>query len=136
MQVRGVSLDVTLIMHEQAYGDYLTDHSFLSLESVGWRTGYSNLRSVCFFGSSPPPPPPGRQGMKDKFNYDQNVTCKRHGIVVEVSTSFSWVTTFLYMGSSFSTSSKYSGSSVSPSSISAGSSFLSLRFLITRPDTA
>ena len=35
MQVGGVSLDLTLIMHEQALGDYLTDHSFLSLESVG-----------------------------------------------------------------------------------------------------
>ena len=34
MQVGGVSLDLTLIMHEQAFGDYLTDHSFLSLESV------------------------------------------------------------------------------------------------------
>ena len=42
MQVGGVSLDLTLIMHEQAFGDYLTDHSFLSLESVGWRTGYVN----------------------------------------------------------------------------------------------
>ena len=40
MQVGGVSLDLTLIMHEQAFGDYLTDHSFLSLQSVGWRTGY------------------------------------------------------------------------------------------------
>ena len=38
MQVEGVSLDLTLIMREQAFGDYLTDHS---LESVGWRTGYS-----------------------------------------------------------------------------------------------
>ena len=38
VQVGGVSLDLTLIMHEQAFGD-LTDHSFLSLESVGWRTG-------------------------------------------------------------------------------------------------
>ena len=28
MQVGGVSLDLTLIMHEQAFGDYLTDHSF------------------------------------------------------------------------------------------------------------
>ena len=28
MQVEGVSLDLTLIMHEQAFGDYLTDHSF------------------------------------------------------------------------------------------------------------
>ena len=27
-----MSHDVTLIMHEQAFGDYLTDHSFLSLE--------------------------------------------------------------------------------------------------------
>ena len=40
MQAGGVSLDLTLIMHEQAFGDYLTDHSFLSFESVGWRTGY------------------------------------------------------------------------------------------------
>ena len=40
MQVGGVSLDLTLIMHEQAFGDYLTDHSFLSLESVGCGTGY------------------------------------------------------------------------------------------------
>ena len=53
MQVGDVSLDLTLIMHEQAFGDYLTDHSFFSLwkvwagegkcglekESVGWRTG-------------------------------------------------------------------------------------------------
>ena len=43
MQVGGVSLDLTLIMHEQAFGDYLTDHSFLSLESVGWRTGYIGM---------------------------------------------------------------------------------------------
>ena len=35
MQVGGVSLDLTLIMYEQAFGDYLTDHPFLSLESVG-----------------------------------------------------------------------------------------------------
>ena len=28
MQVWGVSLDLALIMHEQAFGDYLTDHSF------------------------------------------------------------------------------------------------------------
>ena len=41
MQVGGVSLDLTLFMHEQAFGDYLTDHSFLSLESVAWRTGYT-----------------------------------------------------------------------------------------------
>ena len=34
MQVEGVSLDfLTLIMHEQAFKDYLTSHSFLSLES-------------------------------------------------------------------------------------------------------
>ena len=32
MQVGGVSLDLTLIMHEHAFGDYLTDHYFLSLE--------------------------------------------------------------------------------------------------------
>ena len=47
MQVGGLSLDLTLIMHEQALGDYLTDHSFLSLESVDWRTGYvSSVSSV------------------------------------------------------------------------------------------
>ena len=40
MQVGGVSLDLTLIMHEKAFEDYLTDHFFLSLESVGWRKGY------------------------------------------------------------------------------------------------
>ena len=34
MQVEGVSLDLTLIMHEQAFRDCSTDHSFLSLESV------------------------------------------------------------------------------------------------------
>ena len=28
MQVGGVSLDLKLIRHEQAFGDYLTDHSF------------------------------------------------------------------------------------------------------------
>ena len=39
MHVGGVSLDLALIMHEQAFEDYLTDHSFLSLESVGWKTG-------------------------------------------------------------------------------------------------
>ena len=38
IEVGGVSLDLTLIMHEQAFGDYLTDHSFLCLESVGYRT--------------------------------------------------------------------------------------------------
>ena len=38
MEVGSVSLDLTLIMHEQAFGDYLTDHSFLCLESVGYRT--------------------------------------------------------------------------------------------------
>ena len=27
------------IVFEQALGDYLTDHSFLSLENVGWKTG-------------------------------------------------------------------------------------------------
>ena len=43
MQVGGVSLDLTLIMHDQASGDYLTDHSLLSLESVGSRTGELNL---------------------------------------------------------------------------------------------
>ena len=32
-----------LIMHEQAFGDYLTDHSFLSLESVGWKTGCCSM---------------------------------------------------------------------------------------------
>ena len=37
-----MSFDLTLIIHEQAFGDYLTDHSFLSLESVGWRTGQVN----------------------------------------------------------------------------------------------
>ena len=56
-----------------------------------------------------------------KINSYQNITCKRYGIVVEVST-FPWVTTFLYKVFIFQ-SSKYSGSSVSPSSISAGSSF-------------
>ena len=30
MQVEGVSLDLKLIMHEQAFGDYLTDHSLFS----------------------------------------------------------------------------------------------------------
>ena len=50
MQVGGVSLDLTLIMHEQAFGDYLTDHSFLYLESVGWRTGYG-LSFVRFLDS-------------------------------------------------------------------------------------
>ena len=35
-----MSFDLTIIMHEQAFGDYLIDHSFLALESVGWRTGY------------------------------------------------------------------------------------------------
>ena len=29
-----MSLDLILIMHEQTFGGYLTDHSFLSLESV------------------------------------------------------------------------------------------------------
>ena len=32
MQVGSVSLDLTLIMHEHAFGDYLTDQYFLSLE--------------------------------------------------------------------------------------------------------
>ena len=41
MQVGDASLHLTLIMHEQAFGDYLTDHSLPTLESVGWRTGYS-----------------------------------------------------------------------------------------------
>ena len=41
MEVGGVSLDLTLIMHEKAFGDYLTGHPFLSLESEGWGTGYS-----------------------------------------------------------------------------------------------
>ena len=49
MQVGGVSLDLTLIMHEQAFGDYLTDHSFLSLESVSWRTGYDLPDFCCSF---------------------------------------------------------------------------------------
>ena len=44
MQVEGVSFDLTIIMHEQAFGDYLTDHSFLPLESVGWRTGYQKVK--------------------------------------------------------------------------------------------
>ena len=43
MQVGGVSLDMTLIMHEQTFGDFLTGHSFLSLESVGCRTGYTEV---------------------------------------------------------------------------------------------
>ena len=47
MQVKGVSLDLTLIMHGQAFGDYLTDHSFLSLESVGWRTGKCRICQKC-----------------------------------------------------------------------------------------
>ena len=50
----------------------------------------SNSQTSMFFGYStpptPPPPSPRRQGIKDNFNFDQNVTCKRHGIVVEVST--------------------------------------------------
>ena len=45
MQDGGVSLGLTLILHEQAFGDYLTYHSFLSLESVGWRTSCGSLRS-------------------------------------------------------------------------------------------
>ena len=45
MQVGVVPLDLTLIMHEQAFGDYLTDHSFLSLEIVGWRTGQWQAKS-------------------------------------------------------------------------------------------
>ena len=49
MQVGGVSLDLTLIMHEQAFGDYLTDHSFLSLGSVGWRTGYYKVGTHASF---------------------------------------------------------------------------------------
>ena len=48
MQAGGVSLDLTLIMHEQAFGDYLTDHSFLTLESVGWRTGQVRMGSLPF----------------------------------------------------------------------------------------
>ena len=40
MQVGGVSLDLTLIMHGKAFRDYLTDHLFLSLESESWGTGY------------------------------------------------------------------------------------------------
>ena len=41
-----MSFDLTIIMHEQAFGDYLTDHSFLPLESAGWRTGYFVLRCI------------------------------------------------------------------------------------------
>ena len=53
MQVEGVSFDLTIIMHEQAFGDYLTYHSFLPLESVGWRTGYNRLAGYCILvGSS------------------------------------------------------------------------------------
>ena len=46
MQVGGVSLDLTLIMHEHAFGDYSTDHYFLCLESVGWRTSYLRVKSL------------------------------------------------------------------------------------------
>ena len=35
MQVESVALNLMLIMHEQAFGDYLIYHSFLFLESVG-----------------------------------------------------------------------------------------------------
>ena len=58
----------------------------------------STLRPVCFRVE---PPAPGRQGTKDNFNVDQNVTCMKHGIVVEART-FPCLTTFL-KGSSFST---------------------------------
>ena len=54
MQVGGVSLDLTLIMHEQAFGDYLTDHSFLSLESVGWKI--AQLSGGSGLVDSPPTP--------------------------------------------------------------------------------
>ena len=33
-------------LNKQAFRDYLTDHSFLSSESVGWRTGQINLDST------------------------------------------------------------------------------------------
>ena len=39
-----MSFDLTLIMH----GDYLTDDYFLSLESLGWRAGYSVSGSETF----------------------------------------------------------------------------------------
>ena len=42
-----------------------------------------NLRPICFL-SRVPPPPPRRQGIKN--NFDQNVICKGHGLVVETST--------------------------------------------------
>ena len=55
MQVGGVSVDLMLIMPEQAFGEIiLTDHSFLSLESVGWRTGCTIFRFMTHVSVSRP----------------------------------------------------------------------------------
>ena len=37
----------------------------------------------------------GRQGIKDNFNFDQDVSDKRHGRIVVEASTFPWVSTFL-----------------------------------------